>query len=783
MLVEVIIAGLILAIVSTAIVALLVSTTSFSRLSNARTVAEQGVANQIEMIRAMDYTNVGTTNGNPAGTITPSQPFTGLDGRQLTEAATMTTQITFVGNNVPGTYVTNADYKKIVVKIIRNRDSVVLAQGVTYLAPPVRPAKNTATIDAQVVDEGTNAAIPNVTVNLATGPSAPRSAVSDAGGDVEFAGLTPNPTTGPQAYYDLSTFVPAGYVADTVNSSGTHVQLAPTQTQSSVLFVYQPATLVVNLQNTSGGTYTGAATVIVSSTDSRYTGTSTLSYTGTSLNVTTLGGTGGRPLLGGIPYTVKVNVSGNIAVPATQTVNMPTGLGATATASAVITVQPTKLVFKSTAVSGSAATSPTLGPITVQQQDATGTPVVAFGAGTAVDLSSTSGGGLFATTSGGPSVTTVTIPAGQSSTTFYYGDTVAGSPTIRAHNASIAADGTQVETISAAAAAALEFTTAPLSGASSSTANLGPITLRRVDAFGNPATSGGALAVSLSSNTTGTARFSLSSGGATTSTVTIAAGASSASFYYGDTKAGTPTITAHSAGVTDATQQETTGAANLVFTSSTFTATVSSSATKAMTVQRQDVAGNAVTTGGALTITLSSTSTGDTFSATSGGSATTTATIAAGQSSVTFYYGDTVAGTPGITAHTATLPGDATQTETMNAGAATALDFVTDPVTGTHTSAFTCNAGPIKVGLVDQFGNATTSATAVTVSLSTNRANARLSTTQDSTSGAKTLTVTIAANGTTSTAFYLGDKTKQAVTITANWSGHTPDATQVETMN
>src|SRR5581483_2360670 len=103
--------------------------------------------------------------------------------------------------------------------------------------------------------------------------------------------------------------------------------------------------------------------------------------------------------------------------------------------------------------------------------------------------------------------------------------------------------------------------------------------------------------------------------------------------------------------VTDATQQETIGAANLVFTSSAFTAAVGSSATKAMTVQRQDAAGNALTTGGALTITLSSTSTGDTFSATSGGAATTTVTIPSGQSSVTFYYGDTVAGTPAVTAH------------------------------------------------------------------------------------------------------------------------------------
>ena len=87
------------------------------------------------------------------------------------------------------------------------------------MAPPVRASQSNAVINARVVDYGNSTQVPNVPVALATGPDAPRNDVTDASGAILFAGLTPNPTSGPQAYYDLSLTPPTGYVTlyDTVS--------------------------------------------------------------------------------------------------------------------------------------------------------------------------------------------------------------------------------------------------------------------------------------------------------------------------------------------------------------------------------------------------------------------------------------------------------------------------------------------------------------------------------------------------------------------------------------
>ena len=60
--------------------------------------------------------------------------------------------------------------------------------------------------------------------------------------------------------------------------------------------------------------------------------------------------------------------------------------------------------------------------------------------------------------------------------------------------------------------------------------------------------------VFLSSNSTGTAVFAATRRGPALTSVTIPPGSSSVSFFYGDTEAGTPTVTATVAGLTPATQ-------------------------------------------------------------------------------------------------------------------------------------------------------------------------------------------------------------------------------------
>ena len=305
--------------------------------------------------------------------------------------------------------------------------------------------------------------------------------------------------------------------------------------------------------------------------------------------------------------------------------------------------------------------------MTVAEQDTFGNATTT--AETVTVSSNSSGTTKFATTSGGTATTTVSIAAGFSSVNFYYQDTKAGSPTITAAVTGLTS-ATQVETINAGAVNKLVITSTALSATASTTANMGPITVQEQDVNGNPTTT--AETVSLTSNSAGTESFSLTSGGASITTVAIPANSSSATFYYGDPLAGTPTITASVTGLTPGTQTETVtaGAVNkLVITSTALSAKAGITANMGpITVQEQDATGNPTTT--AETVSLSSSSTGTKlFAATSGGTTPiTTVSIAAGSSSATFYYGDSKAGSPVITAAVSGLT-SGTQTETITAAA------------------------------------------------------------------------------------------------------------------
>jgi hypothetical protein len=114
-------------------------------------------------------------------------------------------------------------------------------------------------------------------------------------------------------------------------------------------------------------------------------------------------------------------------------------------------------------------------------------------------------------------------------------------------------------TLSPGPLAGLSFTSAPVSGttgAAPANRTLGPITVKGVDGFGNPVTSGAT--VTLSSTSAG-GSFAASSGGAAVTSVTLATSgptAGTATVYYGDTSAGTPTLTAQS-GAVSGTQKAT----------------------------------------------------------------------------------------------------------------------------------------------------------------------------------------------------------------------------------
>ena len=108
-----------------------------------------------------------------------------------------------------------------------------------------------------------------------------------------------------------------------------------------------------------------------------------------------------------------------------------------------------KLAFTTSALSATAGVTANMGPITVQEQDANGNPTIT--AETVTLSSNSTGTKFFSATSGGTSggsITTVSIPSGSSSATFYYSDAKSGSPVITA-SATGLTSATQTETITA----------------------------------------------------------------------------------------------------------------------------------------------------------------------------------------------------------------------------------------------------------------------------------------------------------------------------------------------
>jgi hypothetical protein len=398
-----------------------------------------------------------------------------------------------------------------------------------------------------------------------------------------------------------------------------------------------------------------------------------------------------------------------------------TSAGLTSATSGAFTVSAAaadRFAITSTAVSGSATASPTLGPITIAR-DVYGNAVNAPPGGTVVNLASNSTGtARFAATSGGATITAVTIPAGSSSVNVFYGDTKAGSPVLTA--AGTLASATQTATINAGAPSKFAFISAPVSAAATISATLGPLTVQRQDGFGNAAAPATVETVTPASNSTGTAFFSSTFGGTATTTVTIPANAAAVSFFYSDTKPGTPTITASGA-LTSATQVQTIvvgPAAKLALTGSIDGTASATAVSGPVTVQVRDVADNPVTTGAV--VALSSNSAGTPiFATTAGGASIALVTIPAGSSTATFYYGDTKAtgaGTVTVTAAAGGLTGT-TLGGAIAPAAATQLQFGQQP---TNTAKSATITPAVTARILDQFSNLTTSTASVTIAIENN---------------------------------------------------------------
>jgi hypothetical protein len=207
-------------------------------------------------------------------------------------------------------------------------------------------------------------------------------------------------------------------------------------------------------------------------------------------------------------------------------------------------------------------------------------------------------------------------------------------------------------------------------------------------------------------------------------TVTIAAGLSTATFYFKDTTAGMPVINAAAAGLTGVAQTETINpatASRLAFITParTVVAGTCSGAAGVVTVQSQDSFGNASNVGSATVVTLSSTPSGAIFySAPSCATGVPSVTIAAGTNSANLYFSATRAGALTLTGAASGFV-NASQVQTISPGPPSKLAFTT---ASQNVVAGACSP-TVTVEVQDSFSNPSPLAAPSTLSLTSSPAN------------------------------------------------------------
>ena len=262
-LVELIVTAVILAIIAGPISAILLAGAAQAKSARDRTAADQLTLAAVERIRTMPYASVGITGGNPDGVLAASAPATLPGGT----AATLTTKVTWVSDPIPSAYVTNADYKKVVVTLTRSSDGKQLSQETTNVASASAPplaGSSWIQVKRQVVDAVTTAALPGASVEVTGGPNAEdRTDVTDASGTVLFPALDSDAATN----YTVATTL-AGYSVfpdDLPPQTPEQIVATPGANSIATVRMYRGATLTVNVQNAAGAPYTSGATISVAS--------------------------------------------------------------------------------------------------------------------------------------------------------------------------------------------------------------------------------------------------------------------------------------------------------------------------------------------------------------------------------------------------------------------------------------------------------------------------------------------------------------------------------------
>lgn len=336
-LIEMLMATTLFLCVSAPLVGVLLASVAQQKLSKERTLAAQAAQTAIESIRALPYNSVGTQNGNPAGTVTATQQASqfGISGLD----ATVTTRISFMDDRPLTSYQTRADYKRVVVTVVRNADSRRLTQDVTYVAPPgggTYAGQNEGIVLAQVIDAALNTPVAGAAVALSGGPTPARTDTTDTSGSVVFPALLP--TTASLNHYDVTVPPNNGYVTmreDAPPGSTARTTIVGGQTFQTIIRVYKPSTIFVVPRNADGTAYTGQATVTISS--SRGTQSFPFSFNTVPFTLAPPQTLAGEPIVPNVQYTARV-LAANGATTTPVTALVPTAYPTDLTKTFIVTL-------------------------------------------------------------------------------------------------------------------------------------------------------------------------------------------------------------------------------------------------------------------------------------------------------------------------------------------------------------------------------------------------------------------------------------------------------------
>jgi type II secretory pathway pseudopilin PulG len=332
-LIETVVAMMLFALVAASMMNVLSSATVADGLSRQKSIALELAQQQIEYVRQLNYSDVGTVSGNPPGSVlaTQTKQVSGL-------SYTLTTRVKYVDDPVPTAIATHANYKQVRVIVSRTVDGKQLAQDQTYVSSATRAKSgglNNGVINVTAKDFQTQELLGGAQVELTKtwdpAFSAGDTTNTDTGspdfGQASFPGLEATPTSPSAGYYGvLVSLLHYEQLSDDLPPNDpANLQLAPSGTTNTTIRLYKPSTVTVRvIDAATGSLYTGSADVTLSS-DWRGRD-ATITTTNGLATFTTIGdGSDAEKIVPGSDYavTVEADVAGGYRQGAVENQTVP----------------------------------------------------------------------------------------------------------------------------------------------------------------------------------------------------------------------------------------------------------------------------------------------------------------------------------------------------------------------------------------------------------------------------------------------------------------------------